>query len=127
MNRQIFKNPETTIIVRMDGDYFKSQGNFHNDLVVADCAIEPQNGRLVVAIVRGQQLVRRLSQRGKSQIRVTDDGPGALAEVRGRSKGQNNSGGDPYNSRPPGIRKALTRHTAPPVIRWYIAATASET
>jgi SOS-response transcriptional repressor LexA len=83
MNRQIFKNPETTIIVRMDGDYFKSQGIFHNDLIVADCAIEPQDGRLVVAMVRDRQIVRRLSLRGKREVLVTDDGPSALVEVGG--------------------------------------------
>jgi DNA polymerase V len=83
MNQHIFKNPETTIIVRMDGDYFKSQGIFHNDLVVADCAIEPQDGRLVVAMVRGQQIVRRLSRQGTREVLVTDDGPSALMEVGG--------------------------------------------
>jgi SOS-response transcriptional repressor LexA len=86
MNRQIFKNPETTIIVRMDGDYFKSQGIFHNDLVVADCAIEPQDGQLVVAMVRGRQIIRRLSRQGNSEVLVTDDGPSALIEVGGARK-----------------------------------------
>jgi DNA polymerase V len=83
MNRHIFKNPETTIIVRMDGDYFKSQGIFHNDLVVADCAIEPQDGRLVVAMVKGQQIVRRLSRKGKREVLLTDDRPSTLMEVGG--------------------------------------------
>jgi DNA polymerase V len=86
MNRQIFKNPETTIFVRMDGDYFKSQGIFHNDLLVADCALEPQHGRLVVAMVRGLQIVRRLSLQGEREILIVDDGPSALIEVGGKKK-----------------------------------------
>lgn len=81
MNRHIFKNPETTIIVRMEGDYFKSQGIFHNDLVVADCALEPQDGRLVVVMVKGRQLVRRLSRRGRREVLLTDDRPSPLMEV----------------------------------------------
>jgi len=84
MNRQIFKNPETTIIVRMEGDYFKSRGIFHNDLVVADCALEPQDGRLVVAMIKGRQVIRRLSRQGRREVLVTDDGPTPLLEVEGK-------------------------------------------
>ena len=84
MNRHIFTNPESTIIVKMKGDFFKSQGIFHNDLVVADSALEPRDGRLVVAMVKGEQLVRRLAMRGEKELLVTDDGPSAVIEVGGK-------------------------------------------
>lgn len=84
MNRKFFTNPETTILVRMEGDYFKSQGIFHNDLIVADCALEPQDGRLVVVMEKGKQLVRRLSRKGGREVLVTDDRPSTLLEVGGK-------------------------------------------
>ena len=51
LNEHIFRNPAMTIMVRMKGDFFKSQGVFNRDMVIADCSLEPQDRQLVVAVI----------------------------------------------------------------------------
>src|SRR5438270_2409420 len=72
LNEHIFRNPAMTIMVRMKGDFFKSQGVFHMDLVIADCSLEPRDGQLVVAVIDGEELVRRLSRREQRSFLVVD-------------------------------------------------------
>jgi DNA polymerase V len=84
LNEHIFRNPEMTIMVRMKGDFFKSQGVFHRDMIIADCSQEPRDGQLVVAMIDGEELVRRLSRRGQRVFLVVDDGPAELIEIGSR-------------------------------------------
>ncbi len=84
LNEHIFRNPEMTIMVRMKGDFFKSQGIFHNDMVIADCSLEPRNGQLVVAMIEGEEVVKRFSRRGEKEFLVVDDGPCELIEIGSR-------------------------------------------
>lgn len=83
LNRHVFKNPEATITLWMEGDHFRSHGVFHDDLVIADCSLEPRDGQLVVAMMEGARAVRRLSRRSGREFLVTDDGPGASVEIGG--------------------------------------------
>lgn len=86
LNRHIFRNPEATIIFRMKGDAFKSQGIFDGDLLIADFSLKPNPGQLVVVIINGKRLVKRLLRLGNKLYLVDDAGPCELIEV-----GENNN------------------------------------
>ncbi len=81
LNEHIFRNPEMAIMVRMKGDFFKSQGIFHGDMVIADCSLEPKDGQLVVAMIEGEEVVRRFSRHGEKELLVVDEGLCELAVI----------------------------------------------
>jgi DNA polymerase V len=83
LNRHIFKRPETTIMVWMKGNAFRGEGIFDGDLLIADSSLEPHPGQLVVALVKGQQAVKRLSRLGDNLYLTTDGGPSELIEAEG--------------------------------------------
>lgn len=83
LSRHIFKNPEATMILRMKGDAFKSQGVFNGDLLIADVSLEPYPGQLVVVLINGQRTVKRLARLGDKLYLRDDNGPCELIEAEG--------------------------------------------
>ncbi|MBD2190011.1 LexA family protein [Pseudanabaena mucicola] len=66
LNRHLVKHPESTFLVRVVGESMKNAGIHPSDLLVVDRAIEPTNGRIVIAVVDGELTVKRLRKhRGK--------------------------------------------------------------
>ena len=86
LHRHIFRNPEATMILRMKGDGFKSQGLFGGDLLIADVSLKPNPGQLVVVLINGQQAIKRLSRLGDKLYLIDDNGPCKLIEA-----GENNN------------------------------------
>ncbi len=65
INDLVVKHPASTFFVRVSGDSMEGAGIFHNDVLVVDRAIEHSDGKIVVAAVNGELVVKRLSsQRG---------------------------------------------------------------
>jgi DNA polymerase V len=62
LSRRVFKNPSTTLMLRMEGDGFENSGVFDGDLLVADCLAEPHDRQLVVASIGGRQVVRQFEE-----------------------------------------------------------------
>jgi DNA polymerase V len=88
LNHHIFRNPESTMMVWMKGDAFKSEGVFDGDLVIADSSLKPQPTQLVVVLINGQQRIRRLTRLEEKLYLTTDNGPSELIEVEGNSSVQ---------------------------------------
>jgi DNA polymerase V len=85
LNRHIFRNPESTMMVWMKGDGFKGEGIFDGDLVIADSSLKPHPTQLVVVMIDGQQAIKRLTRLGEKLYLTTDNGPSELIEVKGNS------------------------------------------
>lgn len=61
LNEHFIRQPETTFLVKVQGDSMK-QGGIHNgDLLVVDRGIIPQDGKIVIAAIDGELTVKRLS------------------------------------------------------------------
>jgi DNA polymerase V len=88
LNRHIFKDPESTITLWMEGDHFRAHGVFHDDLVIADSSLEPRPGQLVVALVKGRRVIKRLSRVGDKLYLTADGGPSELIELEGNRAAQ---------------------------------------
>ncbi len=56
----VVKHPEATFFVRVEGDSMEGVGIFFGDVLVVDRAVAPQAGRVVVAVVEGGLVVKRL-------------------------------------------------------------------
>lgn len=64
LNEHLIKHPAATFFVRVSGDSMRDAGIFPGDLLVVDRALEPANGKVVVAIVDGELTVKRLKKCG---------------------------------------------------------------
>lgn len=56
----VVKHPESTFFVRVEGDSMEGAGIFSGDVLVVDRSIEPKTGMIVVAVVDGGLVVKRL-------------------------------------------------------------------
>ncbi|KAF3361930.1 Protein UmuD [Chlamydiales bacterium STE3] len=60
LNELMVKHPAATFFVRVEGDSMKDAHIQSGDILVVDRALEPTNGKIVVAIVNGEFTVKRL-------------------------------------------------------------------
>lgn len=60
----LIEHPTETYFARVSGDSMKNAGVFHGDIAVISCALEPTDGRVVLAVVDGDMLIKRLSKKG---------------------------------------------------------------
>jgi DNA polymerase V len=66
INDLLIKNPASTFFVRVDGDSMEGVGIFSGDVLVVDRACPPKHGRIVVAAVYGEMVVKKLEQNATS-------------------------------------------------------------
>ena len=62
LNEQLILNKPATIFFRMNGDAMIDDGIFSGDILIVDRSIKAANGKLIVAVVDGELLVRRLQK-----------------------------------------------------------------
>ena len=60
LNEYVIENPAATFFAKAAGDSMEPGGIFDGDLLVIDRSIQPRHGRVVVAAVNGEMLVKRL-------------------------------------------------------------------
>ena len=62
LNEFLIKNPSATFFVRVTGDSMINAGIYSGDILVVDRSIEPKDGHVVIAVIDGELLVKRLRQ-----------------------------------------------------------------
>jgi DNA polymerase V len=63
LNHHLIENPTATFFVRVAGDSMIGAGIHSGDLLVVDRSLEAYDGRVAIAIVDGELLVKRLRWR----------------------------------------------------------------
>jgi DNA polymerase V len=58
-------HPASTFFIRVEGDSMLKAGIHHGDLLVVDRSLNAQDGKVVIAVVNGEFLVKRLRTEGK--------------------------------------------------------------
>jgi len=61
LNEYLIKNPSATFFVEIQGDSMIGAGIHSGDILIVDRSLEAQHGKIVVAIIRGEFTVKRLS------------------------------------------------------------------
>jgi len=61
LNERYIRHPAATFFMRVDSDAMLGAGIARGDVIIVDRSLEPRTGRVVVAAVGGELLVRRLS------------------------------------------------------------------
>lgn len=66
LNEQLILNKPATFFFRMNGDAMMEDGIFSGDVLIVDRSIKPSSGKIIVAILDGELLVRRLQKNSNS-------------------------------------------------------------
>jgi len=59
LNEQLIKNKPATFFFRMKGDAMRDAGIFEGDVLIVDRSLKLANGKIIVAVLNGELLVRR--------------------------------------------------------------------
>ena len=62
LNEQLIQNKPATFFMRVSGNSMINAGIFDDDIVIVDKSIKPQNGKIVIAVLDGELLIRRYEQ-----------------------------------------------------------------
>ena len=62
LNDQLIKNKPATFFMRVSGDAMINAGIFSGDLLIVDRSMNAVNGKIVVAVLNGEMLVRRFEK-----------------------------------------------------------------
>lgn len=59
LNEQLVRNKPATFFMRVSGSSMINAGIFDGDIVIVDRSIKPTNGKIVIAVIDGEMLIRR--------------------------------------------------------------------
>jgi len=66
LNEQLIRNKPATFFFRMNSDAMIGAGIYHGDVLIVDRSIKAVSGKVIVAVINGELLVRRLQTQTKS-------------------------------------------------------------
>ena len=73
LNKHLIEHPAATFFVRVSGDSMLGAGIHCGDLLIVDRALEATDGRVIIAVVNGELLVKRLHIKGKYLSLIADN------------------------------------------------------
>jgi DNA polymerase V len=59
LNEQLIRNKPATYFMRVTGNSMINAGIYDGDIVIVDRSLKPQNGKIVIAVIDGEMLIRR--------------------------------------------------------------------
>ena len=59
LNEQLIRNKPATFFMRVSGNSMINAGIFDGDIVIVDRSLKVANGKIVIAIIDGEMLIRR--------------------------------------------------------------------
>ena len=73
LNEHLIRNKPATYFFKMKGDAMQQAGIFDGDILIVDRSLKLANGKIIVAILNGELLVRRYHQNFSSAFLITDN------------------------------------------------------
>lgn len=73
LNEQLIKNKPATFFMKVRGNSMVGAGIRNGDIVIVDRSVSPVNGKIVIAIVDGEMLIRRL-EKTMNRMRLIPEG-----------------------------------------------------
>jgi DNA polymerase V len=69
LNEQLIRNKPATFFMRVNSDAMNGGGIFKGDVVIVDRSLEPANGKIIIAVIDGELLIRKLEiTNGKKRL-----------------------------------------------------------
>jgi DNA polymerase V len=78
-------HPASTFFVRVEGDSMEGAGIFSGDILVVDRSLDAAAGRIVVAAINGELVVKRLARHG-DQLALCSENPAYTPIIVGESE-----------------------------------------
>jgi DNA polymerase V len=72
LNEQLIINKPATFFMRVSGNSMVNVGIYDDDIVIVDKSIKPQNGKIVIAVLDGELLIRRY-ERTLNKLRLVPE------------------------------------------------------
>lgn len=60
LNEQLIRNKPATFFMKVSGSSMTNAGIYDGDIVIVDRSIKPKNGTIVIAVIDGEMLIRRM-------------------------------------------------------------------
>ncbi len=73
LNDLLVEHPSATFFVRVSGDSMEGARIFDGDILVVDRSVEPRSGKIVVAAVYGELVVKRLQKTASGLALVSEN------------------------------------------------------
>jgi DNA polymerase V len=73
LNEQLIRNKPATFFFKMKGDAMKEAGVFDGDTLIVDRSVKLVNGKIIVAILNGELLVRRFHKNFSSTFLIAEN------------------------------------------------------
>jgi DNA polymerase V len=73
LNEQLVRNKPATYFFRMKGDAMQEAGIFDGDVLIVDRSVKLTNGKIIVAVLNGELLVRRFHKNFSSAFLVPEN------------------------------------------------------
>lgn len=74
LNEKLIQNRSATFFVEVDGDSMEGDAIFHQDLLIVDRSLTPQNNQIVVAVLDNNFTIKRFHKE-KNQIQLLAGNP----------------------------------------------------
>jgi DNA polymerase V len=62
LNEQLIRNKPATFFMRVSGDAMVGAGIFSGDVVIVDRSVKASNGKVIIATLNGEMLIRRFEK-----------------------------------------------------------------
>ena len=72
LNEQLIRNKPATFFMKVSGNSMINAGIFNGDIVIVDKSVQPTNGKIVIAVVDGEMLIRRYEKSFNKLLLVAD-------------------------------------------------------
>jgi DNA polymerase V len=73
LNEQLVRNKPATFFFRMKGDAMIDAGIFDNDVLIVDRSLKLANGKIIVAVLNGELLIRRFHKNFSSGFLIPEN------------------------------------------------------
>lgn len=74
LNEQLIMNKPATFFMRVSGNSMINAGIYDGDIVIVDKSVKPQNGKIVIAVLDGELLIRRY-EKTLNRLRLIPETP----------------------------------------------------
>jgi len=72
LNEQLIRNKPATFFMRVNSDAMKETGIYKEDVVIVDRSLKATNGKVIIAILNGDMLIRRF-EKINNKVRLLTD------------------------------------------------------
>lgn len=73
LNEQLIRNKPATFFFRMKGDAMKDAGIFDDDVLIVDRSLKLASGKIIVAVLNGELIIRRYHKNFSSSFLVPEN------------------------------------------------------